>query len=423
MINYSSRTLKNSTRLIFAPLKNTEAVTIMVLVGTGGRFETEREQGISHFLEHLFFKGSKKFPSAQKIAAALDALGANYNAFTSEECTGFFIQCAARDFPRALEILCDMFHEPLFPRPEVEREKDVILEEANMRRDIPQAHVQVLAQKQMFPDLPLGNDLVGTPETIKAISDKDIAAYFSRTYAPEATIVVVAGNPKNYSWENAVVPAFAAKAARRKPAFAPFRPGGLRESVVEEIRKVDQTHLVFSLLTFPKADPRRYALALLSYILGGGMSSRLFEKIRERRGWAYYVRTQPTPFFDTGVLSVLAGVKTTKLPDAVKIIREELADLATNGPTPEELERAKNNARGSLAISLEGSMEIAEALAEDYYYEGKFRQPEEVIEQINKVTLDNLRQIAKELFVRDKMGLAVIGGQNQKQILKKIMEE
>jgi len=395
----------------------------MVLVGTGGRFEAEGEQGISHFLEHLFFKGSKNFPSGQKIAVALDTLGANYNAFTSEEYTGFFIQCAARDFPRALEILCDMFHQPLFPRQEVEREKDVILEEANMRRDIPQAHVQVLAQKQMFPDLALGNDLVGTPATIRAISDKDIAAYFARTYAPEATIVAVAGNPKNFSWENETVAAFSAKAARQKPAFAPFRPGGLRESVVSEVRKVDQTHLVFSLLTFPKADPRRYALGLLSYILGGGMSSRLFQKIRERRGWAYYVRTQLNPFFDTGVLSVLAGVKTTKLADAVKIVREEMADLARRGPTEEELERAKNNARGSLAISLEGSMEIAEALAEDYYFENKFRQPEEVIEQFNKVTLDNLRQVAKELFVSEKMGLTVIGAQDQKEELKKIMEE
>jgi len=422
MIAFQQKILSDGIRLVTAPLESTEAVAILVLVGTGGRFEPSDKTGISHFLEHLFFKGTKKYPSAQKLSRELDKLGANHNAYTSEETTGFYIQSSANDFEKSLKLLAEMYLNPIFPEKEVAKEKNIIIEEANMRRDMPQIHVQVLAQKQIFPNSPLGEDLIGTPETLEAISRPDLVNYFDNSYNGASTIVAVCGNPKKFNWTKEIEEKFRSKPKGIKPECEMFVPSKTPEPVIFETRKVDQAHLVFSTQLFSKTDPRRYQAILLKTILGGGMSSRLFSEIREKRSLAYYVDTTASWYSDTGALVISTGVKTDKTNEAVAVILDQFRKLAQTGPKAEELKRAKSQLRGQIALSLEDSLEIASYLAEETQYEEKIRQPEEIISQIQKVTTDQIKNLTRDILVSAKMGLAVIAPQIDQAGLEKIIK-
>ena len=409
MINYKVHTLKNRLRFIEAPNQNTEAVTIFIQVGVGGRFENNQQKGISHFLEHLFFKGSKNRPTTFEIVKELDSIGANYNAFTGEECTGFFVQSEARDFEKSFAVISDMYLNPLFDEKELEREKGVILQESNMYRDMPQAFVQILNQRQMFGDHPLGYDLVGDQEHIKKIQRSDIVSYREKYYLPENTIVAITGNSKNANWQKTIEKHFSEINGTKATKPLEFSDQKVKEKLVGEVRKVDQTHFVLSYLSIKKTDPKRYALGVLNTLLGGGMSSRLFMEIREKRALAYYVKSSTADFLDTGLFSIYAGVKPEALQETIKIIFDQIEDIKKNGPNKEELERAKGNLRGSLAISLEDSLEIAGFLADELYYQDKIRSVSEIVEAVDKVSAQEIRDLANDVFVKDKMGLAVIG--------------
>lgn len=422
MIKFKQKTLTNGIRLITAPLQNTEAVTILVLVGIGGRFEPKDKLGISHFLEHLFFKGTKKYPTAQELSQELDTLGANYNAFTGEEATGFFIHSSATDFEKSLDILSDMYLNPIFPEKEALKEKNVIIEEANTRRDVPQVHVQVLSQRQMFPDSPLGLDFIGTPETLAGISRDDLNNYFKNGYNGASTIIAICGNPKGHNWEKEIISRFTAKPKGSRPECEMVADTNIKEQISSEIRKVDQATFILSVRLFKKTDPRRYQATILRTILGGGMSSRLFREVREKRGLCWYIQAATDCYFDTGLISVSAGVKTDKLGEAVQTIMTEINDLKKNGPTKDELRRAKSQLRGQIALSLEGSQEIASYLAEEIQYENKVRQPEDIIREINKITARDIRNLTREVFVSDKMGLAVIAPKIDQAGLEKIIK-
>lgn len=423
MINFKIKTLNNGLRVVSAPIKTSEAVTIFILTGLGGRFENSQNSGISHFLEHLFFKGTEKRPSANLIAEELDSLGANYNAFTGEEYTGFYIQSSAEQFEESLDLLSDMFLNPTFPEQEFEKEKSVILEEANMRRDVPQLHVQVLSQNQMFPDIPLGADLVGTPETVRNISRQDIVGYFTSGYVPSSTLVVVTGNPKKFEWEKKIESIFSKMEDKQKPQYVGFQDVKIQHKIVGEVRKVDQTHLILSALSFSKKDERRFALEILTTILGGGMSSRLFSEIRVKRGLAYYVSCDHQEFFDTGLVSISAGVKSDKVSESLEVVLEELEKIKRKGPRKSDLERAKKNLQGHLALTLENTFEIAGFLAEGIYYKDNVLQPEKIVEKLNQVTVEEVKNIANNIFQSDKMGLALIGPKDYKEELKKYFKE
>lgn len=421
MINYKQKTLSNGIRLVTCPTKSTEAVAILISVGVGGRFEPKDKVGISHFLEHLFFKGTKKHPSVHDLSCALDNLGADYNAYTSEETTDFYIQSSADVFQNSLDILSEMYLNPLFPEKEIAKERAVIVEEANMRRDIPQLHVQVLAQKQMFPDSPLGEDLIGTPETLQSISRPDISNYFNKNYNGTSTIIAVCGNPKKFNWEKEVEKRFTSKDQGIKPENEMFSDSNIKDSIVAQERKIDQSHLVLSTRLFSKTDPRRYQASILQTILGGGMSSRLFSEIREKRSLAYYVNAGINWYEDTGSFVVSAGVNSGKVEEALKVTMSEFKKISQKPPSTKELERAKNQLKGKLALSLEGSFEIASYLAEETRYENKIRQPEDIVKEIGKTKPQDIQNLAREIFNSDKMGLAIIGPQINNAKLKQII--
>jgi len=422
MITFQKTQLSNGLTLITAPMKDTQAVTAMILVGVGSRYEQKDQNGISHFLEHLFFKGSKKRPSTLKLSKELDALGARYNAFTGEEMTGFFIQLASDKFNRGWEILTDMFLNPLIAEREVERERGVILEEMNMYYDTPQAYVGELAKQVVYGDTPLGRDIIGTRQTIASISRSQIIHYRENNYTPSNTLVVIAG-AKSADWEEAVGKVLGSgsqsPAARYKKADLTLK-GPVFHT---HNKKTDQTHLVINFRTFPVTDRRWYVLEVLANLLGGQMSSRLFIKIRERRGLAYYVRAEPQNFHDTGILSISAGLKTSNLDEAVKIIAREIKNLQTKPVGKEELTRAKDNLVGHLALSLEGSMQIADFLSQQWFYEKKIKQADEVIAEYKKVNAQDIMKLANDVLVQANIGAAAIGplGDKEKEKIVKIL--
>ncbi|OQA51994.1 MAG: Protease 3 precursor [candidate division WS2 bacterium ADurb.Bin280] len=413
MINHNIKQFDNGLRLIEAPNDQTQAVTVFILVGIGGRFEADGQKGISHFLEHLFFKGSKNRPSAFEISRELDAIGANYNAFTGEEYTGFYVQSSRDDALKGFDVISDMFLNPLFEEAEIEREKGVIIQEANMYRDMPQMHVQTLNQKQMFGDHPLGFDLVGDENFIKNATRNDIVEYH-RNYLPSNTIVAICGNMKGLGIEEKINDLFGPIQDSKIEKALPYSFSPVAEEIVEEIREVDQAHLALSYLSISKNDQRKYALSILNSILGGSMSSRLFREIREKRGLAYYVKSTNSSYADIGVFSIYAGVKPEKLKEAVEIAKGQIEEICQKGPDENELERAKGNLRGSLAISLEDSLEIANFVAEDMLYFGKIRSTEEIIERINAVTKEEVIDLAKEIFSKGRVGLSIIGPKSYK---------
>jgi predicted Zn-dependent peptidase len=262
-------------------------------------------------------------------------------------------------------------------------------------------------------------DISGLPESIKKFKHSDIVSYYQTHYRPSSSIVVICGNPKNFDWEKTVEKTFSSFVHQDTPSFVPYKKGKTEE-LVAVCKKVDQTHFSFSALTYPRQDERNYALAVLTTILAGGSSSRLFTKIREEKGWAYDVRSDISTYHDTGTFSVYGGLMQDKVADAVSIIKQEIDDIKTNGPCDEELERAKKNLRGHLALSLEDSMEIAGYLADEIFYLKKVRTIEEIIEGWNKVSAADVKKIAQDIFQSDKMGLAIIGPKDYKKDLENL---
>lgn len=409
MIEFQKTTLKNGLRILAAPLHETKAMTLQFLVGTGSRFERDDEGGISHFLEHILFKGTEKYPSPILLAEMLDGIGAEFNAFTSEEYTGFYVTAEAKQFPLALDILSQMFYHPVFKHDDVEREKGVILEERNMYRDAPQRHVWDVSKGLLYGDTPLGRNIVGSVDTVQSFSKQTFVDYQRDCYTPDNLIVTVAGNPNDHDWLGELTAVFEPKSGTKARTLLAAQDEQSKPAVAVEHRKTDQTHLVLSLRTFPQIDDRRFILGVLSTILGGTMSSRLFNEIREKRGLAYYVRSGADGFHDAGSFSVSAGANNANAKEAVTVILSELTKLKHEPVSAGELDRAKENFRGRLALQLEESSAVGNFLAEQELYHGRQLQPEELIEQVNAVTATQIQQLAEEFFVREHLNLAAIG--------------
>jgi len=413
MIYFTQTKLPSGLQYIEAPLKDTEAVTILVLVKVGSRFEKASQNGISHFLEHLFFKGTKKRPSTLLIAKELDSMGAKYNAFTGEEVTGFYVQTASQNFAKAWEILSDMINNPLFDDKEIERERGVILEEMNMYYDTPQMYVQELAKKAVYGDTPLGRDIIGSKKTVGSITREQIIDYRRNNYQRANMTVAICGQ-KDSDWRK-VVDGFSRGNIANSSDFVPADSSIAGPTVSPHLKKTDQTHLVINYKTFPVTDPRWPTLEVLCNIFGGQMSSRLFIEVRERRGLAYYISAQPHNFFDTGLLSVSAGVRTSNVDEAVEAIVGEARDLSQKPVADEELKRAKDNLIGHMALALEGSFMTAEFLADQLFYEGKIRQPEDIIKRYKSVTAQDIMKLAREIFEPNNTILTLIGPETDKQ--------
>lgn len=408
MINYTLHTLPNGLRVLLAPMHETQATTILFVHGVGSRYETAEQNGLSHFLEHLFFKGTKKRPTTLDISKELDALGASFNAYTSEETTAYYVSAAAKHFPIAFDVLNDMLQGSLFAEEEIERERGVIGEEIKMYHNDPMSYLGEVSKRLIFGETPLGLDIAGTHQSIARFKRDDFLNYKRQYYGPENTILAIAGNPLDNDWLKSVE-AMLAKLPSSQPTKALPQPEQTGEVVKVGRREIDQVHLSLMHYGVSHTDKNNPALDVAMNILGGTMSSRLFVEVRERRGLAYYVRGYHSTFDDIGVIECTAGVDPEKLELAVTTMIDEINKLKNTLVSAEELNRAKQNIAGRMMLHLEESYSIARFLSYETLERGTVRQPEEIIAEIEAVSAEAVMAAANRYLVPTKRKLALVG--------------
>jgi predicted Zn-dependent peptidase len=417
---FKKTTLKNGLRIITVPSKSTQTVTVLVLVGTGSKYEKEDEKGISHFLEHMYFKGTKKRPSSLEIAETLDKVGGIYNAFTSQEYTGYFAKVSREHFDLALDWVSDIFLNSTLPEKEIEKERGVIIEEINMRKDHPMEHVQVLWQKLLYGDQPAGWDVAGEIETVSKISRKDLIEYRKTQYIAPNTIICLAGNFNEREGIEKVKKFFSKikiGKSRGKPKVIEKQE---RPEILFEKRETDQTHIGLGVRGINLSDERRYAQEILGLILGGTMSSRLFERIRTKLGIAYYIETDVFSDPDTGYLVTRAGLNNEKLERGILEILKEYRKIKREGVSKLELKKAKDCLKGKMNILLESSDAKASFFATQEILEKRILTPEQIFKKIDKVSQNDILELARKIFRPEKLNLALIGPKEVKREILKI---
>lgn len=408
MLDYKLTKFSNGLKLITAPLLNTKAVTVLFLVGVGSRYEKKELNGISHFLEHMFFKGTEQRPNTLDISKALDSVGASYNAFTGEENTGFYVRAASEHFDLAIDVLSDMLYHSKFDPAEVEREKGVITEEINMYQDLPQSYISEVTKSLLFGDHPLGRETLGSKDTIQKFKRDDFLSYRDKFYSPHNMIVVIAGGRNGADWEGKTAEIFGSVPVSTGENYEKVKSAQTKPALLIHHKKTDQAHMVLGFRSVPRTDPRRPVLKVLNNLFGENMSSRLFIEVRERRGLAYYVGSELGDFRDNGIFAAGAGVDIARAEDAVKVILEEFNKLKNVKVSAEELKRAKENLKGKLYLYLEESFAVAEFLAEQELFWERVEDAEKIIAGYEKVTPEEIQQLAKELFTPANLNLAMI---------------
>ncbi|HCM36580.1 MAG: hypothetical protein A3J30_01465 [Candidatus Wildermuthbacteria bacterium RIFCSPLOWO2_02_FULL_47_9c] len=402
-------TLKNGLRIVTIPQRSTRTVTVLVLVGAGSKYETKDKSGISHFLEHMFFKGTKKRPTPLAVAEALDQVGGQYNAFTGEDYTGYYAKVDSSHFDLALDWVADIFLRSVLPQKEIEKEKGVVTEELHMHRDNPALHIGDLWSKLLYGDQPVGWNIAGNEESVRSLSRNDLQEYMRRQYVASNTVVCVAGNIRQKQATEKMRAAFASISAHRPALKAPVREAQRQPRLLLEWRKTNQTNIALGVRGYGLEDHRRFAQYLIAVVLGGMMSSRLFVEVREKLGLAYDISTQSENDPDTGFLLTTAGVKNDSASKAVQVILKEYKKLKTKLISGAELTKAKEYEKGKLALQLELSNAKASFYATQELLRGEMLTPERLYDKINQVTPGDIKAVARDLFAPEKLNLAVLG--------------
>lgn len=406
---------KNGLRLITVPIKNSNSVTVLILVATGSKYEAKDINGVSHFLEHMFFKGTNKRPDTLKIAETLDEVGGEYNAFTSKEVTGFWAKVDKSHTGIALDWISDIFLNSKFDGKEIEKEKAVIIEEINMYLDTPTAYISDLWEKLLYGDQPAGWRVIGEKENILAINRQKVVDYYNTHYSALNTIVCVAGDILEQEIESKLQDYFKNTEKRNVETKIKVKENQKNPEILIYNKKTDQTHFCLGVRAYDLFHPQRYALALLSIILGGNMSSRLFIKIREKNGLAYSIHTSADNFTDTGYLVTQAGVDHKNLEKSIDLILKEYKDLRDKKITAKELQKAKDYLKGAMSLSLDASDSQASFYTMQELLEGNILTPEEKFKKIDEVSPDDIKKVAEDIFLPAKLNLAVIGPIEEKR--------
>ncbi|MBU3759984.1 MAG: insulinase family protein [Candidatus Omnitrophica bacterium] len=403
-----STQIPGGPRVVTVSLPDRRSIAAAVWIRTGSRFENEAQSGIAHFLEHMVFKGTKT-RSAQRIKEAVEGKGGQLNAFTGEESTCFFVRVLKPYFGEALEVLADMIQNAELDPREVRKEKAVILEEIKMYRDVASQHVQDMMGELLWPDHPLGRPISGTESSVGPLTSGVLKSFRDLHYRGSNAVVSIAGPVDHEPIVKLVSRLFPSDPQAAGPVFSQAHPKSQGSACRFIAKKTHQTHFVVGLEAFSRYDRRRFGLALLSLILGGNMSSRLFEKIREQKGLAYDIRSTPSFYQDTGALLISAGVESSRSRDVIRLILKELSLLTRDCVSSGELRRAKDHFLGQFFISLEDPLEYLLWAGENVLYRPELPQPESLAEGISKVTAADLKKIAAELFVNGRYHLAMIG--------------
>ncbi|MFA5052150.1 MAG: pitrilysin family protein [Patescibacteria group bacterium] len=402
--------LPNKLKVLLAPMKETKAVTALVLVKVGSRYETRDINGVSHFVEHLMFKGTPRRPNTQIISQELDGIGAEYNAFTTKDHTGYYIRAAVEHLPLLLDMLSDMLYNSIFDAGEMEKERGVIVEEINMYEDNPLMYMEDLFEETMYEDCPLGWNIAGPREVIRTITRDKLVNYYRRHYQPANMLLVLAGNIPGTA--RALIKKYfnTAQPTKFTPAKFDTAPGEQKRTHTQVKEKAtEQVQMALGFPAYSLFDKRVYPLSLLAVILGGNMSSRLFINIRERQGLCYFIRASVNAYEDTGNLMVQAGLDKKRIKEAITAILHELTSARDNGLSAKELRKAKEYMKGKLILDLESSENVASWIGKQELLRKKVISPSEQIRRVERVTLKDIAVVAHDLLQTSRISLSLIG--------------
>jgi predicted Zn-dependent peptidase len=418
---YERHTLPNGLRVVSAPIPTAESVTCMIMLAAGSRYESRETNGIAHFAEHMFFKGTERRPTARDIGIEVDALGGEFNAFTSKEYTGYYVRCGADFRDTALDVLVDMLRNSKFEPEEIEREKGVIIEEMNMYFDTPRDYISGVYDELLYGDHPLGWDIIGRKETVRGAIRDTFTDYVDRWYKPERMVVGVGGK---------IEPGLIESIERLLGDLEPAETGAPAAADVAKTnggrvriheKASDQAHLILGVPSYPLDHPDRYTLMLLATVLGTGMSSRLFSEVRERRGLAYYVYALNHSYTDTGSLYSQAGVDINRIDQAVETIVNELRKIADEPVESDELEKSRNLAKGRFVLQIESPQGLIMFGLRREVLEGRTAEPHEVLEGLDAVTAEDVQRVAQDVIGSNGLNLALIGPFDDAERFEKLL--
>jgi predicted Zn-dependent peptidase len=406
---YQKTTLDNGLRILSSPMPGTRSVSVSIYVGTGSRYESDAEAGLSHLLEHLLFKGTEKRPTPQEISELIDGVGGIMNAATDRELTVYYAKVARPHFDRAADVLTDMVRNPLLEEAELEKERKVVIEELAAVADSPAQMVDVLLDATMWPDQPLGRDVAGSEASVNGLTQSLTRDYMSRQYVPNNMVVAVAG-----AIEHDEIVRFVEK---ELGDWAPGTPstwyqeinGQQQAKTALQYKRTEQAHIEIALRGISNQDPDRFALDLISVILGEGMSSRLFMELREKRALCYDVHSYAAHYLDTGAFAVYAAVDPKKAEEATEALLDELMKIKRDGVTEDELHKAKELSKGRLLLRMEDTRAVSGWLGGQEMLNGSVKTPDEIVALLEAVSMDDVRRVAARLIDESRLTMALVG--------------
>ncbi len=415
-------TFQNGLRLVSKQIEGTKAVTVLILVAAGSRYESTKIRGISHFLEHMFFKGAEKYKNTREVSEAIDSVGGEFNAFTGKEYSGYYVKVASDNVEIACDVLSDMLMNSRFDQAEIEKERGVILEEYNMYQDTPMYQIGWNFERLIFGDQPLGWDQIGTKELINSVKHEDFVKYNKELYTPDNTVISIAGNIDHKAASDLVAKYFSMKASEKAYEFKPLDLEMNGGKVALREKKTEQAHIAVGFPGYSESHPDHWAKRLLAVILGGNMSSRMFLGVREAKGLSYYIHTSTDNYADGGVIVTNAGVDLKRIDEAVTGVIEQYGIIRDEDVSLAELKKSKAYLKGKMVLTLEDSEEYSHLLAKYELLRGGAKNPEDIYKMIDAVTVADIRRVAQDLFVEDKMKIAVIGPYDDEKRFEKLMK-
>ncbi|OGN92135.1 MAG: hypothetical protein A2Z75_05895 [Chloroflexi bacterium RBG_13_50_10] len=418
---YEKVTLDNSLRLLTSQMPHTRSVSVVFFTAAGSRYEVEPEAGISHFIEHICFKGTEKRHSSKEISEAIEGVGGMINGGTDRELTTFWCRVTSEHFLLALDVLIDLLRGSRFDAADIDRERQIIIEEINMSLDSPRQRVSMLIDELMWPGQPLGRDIAGSKETIAALGRQQMLDFFAEHYLPNTTVVAVAGDIEHKQVQDTINQALGTWKASKIPSGLPNESDQKAARLQIEFRDTEQAHLCLGVPGISFFDPDRYAVDLLSIIFGEGMSSRLFLEIREQQGLAYDIHSYADHFADSGAVIINAGVDPGRVDSALRAIIDQIAKLKEH-IFEAELRKAKEIAKGRLLLSLESSRNVAAWLGAQELLTNRILTEDEVIASVEAVTIEDLKRMAQQLLTNDKFNLAIVGPVKDEDALAKLLQ-
>lgn len=423
-MQFHKTVLSNNLRVLTIPMEGLESVTVLVMAAAGSRYETKKNSGISHFLEHMAFKGTEKRPSAHAISSLIDGMGGEFNAFTGKETTGYYVKSAKDRVETSLDVLSDMLMHSKLDAVEIDKERGVIIEEINLYEDMPARKIGDVYDALLYGDTPMGWDVAGEKEIIKAIIREDFQAYLNDLYSASNITIVVAGGMDEKKILELVEKYYGGMKSFTTKPFEKLNENQTKPDVYIKEKKTEQIHIALGVRTVSTHSAKKYPLTVLAAILGGGMSSRLFSEVREKRGLGYYVRTNVDEYADVGSLVSTAGIDPKRVAEAVEVMIVEYSKIAQGKMdlSDEELQKAKEFLKGHMVLDLEDSRSVAGFYAHQELLDDEVMNPDQLIKIIDDVTKEQVEEVGREFFVDKGLNLALIGNFEDRQKLQDLLK-